>query len=185
MSCALFYGRPKHMAASDRISLLPAAPSFLLTLIGDPARFRDVTGVDAADGLRAFYVSGEVSPEWLASLRTTTGVNPWHHGFFVIEAESGQAIGGGGFKGEPDELGVVEIAYGIVPAFERRGFATDVARALVGFASDDTRVTLIRAHTRADNIGSRRVLEKAGFAYVGEVDDPDDGVVMRWERMTG
>lgn len=182
MAGGLFYGLSKRMASSDRISLLPAAPSYLLALIERPETFRDVSGVEAADGLRAFYVSGEVSPEWLARLRTATGFDPWRQGFLVIEAESNQAVGGAGFKGEPDELGVMEIAYGIVPAFEGRGFATDVARALVAFASGDTRVTRIRAHTRLDNIGSRRVLEKAGFVYVGDVDDPDDGVVMRWER---
>src|SRR6266511_3814277 len=56
-------------------------------------------------------------------------------------------IGNAGFKGPPDPGGMVEIAYGIVPGFEGRGFATEAATALVTFAFASGLVRLIRAHT--------------------------------------
>lgn len=40
---------------------------------------------------------------------------------------------------------MVEIAYGIVPSFEGRGYATEAARALIHFALETGDVTLIRA----------------------------------------
>jgi len=41
---------------------------------------------------------------------------------------------------------------------------------------------LVRAHTKADNAASARVLAKCGFLRTGEVIDPEDGLVSRWER---
>ena len=41
---------------------------------------------------------------------------------------------------------------------------------------------LLRAHTLPERSASCRVLEKAGFEYIGSVIDPDDGPVWRWER---
>lgn len=32
------------------------------------------------------------------------------------------------------------------------------------------------------NDASTRVLTKCGFAFIGEVIDPEDGLVLRWER---
>jgi RimJ/RimL family protein N-acetyltransferase len=40
----------------------------------------------------------------------------------------------------------------------------------------------VRAHTRLDTTASGRVLAACGFAPVGEVVDPEDGLVQRWER---
>lgn len=77
---------------------------------------------------------------------------------------------------------MVEIAYGIVPDFEGRGYATEAAALLVRFASENSEVRLIRAHTLPTKNASTRVLTKNGFKYIGEVVDPDDGLVWRWER---
>jgi hypothetical protein len=63
-----------------------------------------------------------------------------------------------------------------------RGLATEVARALTEFALADARVRTVHGHTKPDNAASARVLEKCGFHQVGEVIDPEDGPVVRWER---
>jgi len=76
----------------------------------------------------------------------------------------------------------VEIAYGIVPAYQGHGYATEAATALVTFALERVDVCTIRAHTMPDNNASMRVLVKAGFQLVGDVVDEEDGVVCRWER---
>jgi [ribosomal protein S5]-alanine N-acetyltransferase len=151
-------------------------------LIEEPERFEGVTGFRAADGLREFFVSGDVSPDWLSALRKASGPDPWRHGFFVVHRESGSAIGSAGFKGPPDAEGVVEIAYGIVPAYEGRGYATEAAGALVAFTLASGQVRVVRAHTLPEANASTHVLRKCGFHHVGDVVDPDDGLVWRWER---
>ncbi|HEY8503741.1 MAG TPA: GNAT family N-acetyltransferase [Gemmataceae bacterium] len=165
-----------------RLRLLPFSPEHYLALIEGAPQFEARFGLPAADGLRDFIVSGEVSPAWLARLRTATAADPWEHGFAVVHRESDTAIGTAGFKGPPDAAGMVEIGYGIAPGHQGRGYATEAAAALVSFAFGDDRVRLVRAHTLPENNASARVLAKCGFARVGEVVEPEDGLVWRWER---
>ena len=167
---------------TSRLTLRPCSPEHLLALIDQPERFETLLGLPAADGLRQFFVSDDVSPDWLAALRSARGPDPWRHGFFVIDRESGCVIGSAGFKGPPDRTGMVEIAYGIVPSREGRGYATEAAAALVRFALADEQVRLVRAHTLPMLNPSARVLEKCGFRNTGTFVDPDDGPVWRWER---
>ncbi len=124
----------------------------------------------------------EVSPVWVARLRASTEPDPWVHGFRVILRESGQEIGSVGFKAPPDDEGMVEIAYGISPEHQSRGYATEAAAALTDFALADSNVKIVRAHTLPERNASCRVLEKCGFEFLGEAIDPEDGTVWRWER---
>lgn len=166
---------------TQRLHLAPSSPALLVALIEQPERFEALAGLPAAAGLREFFVSGDVSPEWLARLRTTADADPWRHGFFVVDREQRAIIGTAGFKGPPDSNGMVEIAYGIVPSSEGRGYATEAAMALVRFALDTPGVTLVRAHTLPEANASTRVLTKCGFRHTDDVIDPDDGPVWRWE----
>ena len=167
---------------TPHLRLVPHSPANLLALIESREQFEVRSGLQAADGLREFFVSGDVSPEWLSRLRTSTVTDPWVHGFVVIHRESGSAIGSAGFKGPPDEQGSAEIAYGIVVSHQSRGYATEAAAALIAFALESGQVRLVRAHTLPTPNASTRVLTKCGFAYIGEVIDPEDGLVWRWER---
>ena len=123
----------------------------------------------------------EVSPEWLARAQALTSADPWVHGFSIVHRASGTVIGSCGYKGPPDLDAVVEIAYGVDPAYQGRGYATEAARALIAFSYDSGRVTIVCAHTRPEENASTHVLTKCGFARVGEVVDPEDGLVWRWE----
>lgn len=167
---------------TEHLLLRPYAGEELLALIEQPERFEALTGFPASPALRGFIVSDDVSPAWTASLRSIKGRDPWVLGFGVIEKETRSVIGGAGFKGQPDAAGIVEIAYGIVPSFEGRGYATEAARALIGFAQRDDKVRQIIAHTMPEANASTRVLRKCGFTFAGEVIDPEDGRVWRWER---
>jgi len=166
---------------TPRLHLVPWTPALLVTLIDQPERFDALAGFPAAAGLRECFVSGDVSPEWLGRLKAAASADPWRHGFFVVEREQRAIIGTAGFKGPPDADGMVEIAYGIVPSFEGRGYATEAAMALVRFARETADVTLIRAHTLPEANASTRVLAKCGFRHTDNVIDPDDGPVWRWE----
>ena len=167
---------------AHRITLLPCSAEQLVMLIDHPERFDKELGMSAATGLREFFVSDHVSPEWLRRLRRSNGTDPWLHGFFLVQREHRSIIGTAGFKGPPDAEGMVEIAYGIVPAFEGQGYATEATGALVGFAFASGHVRIVRAHTLPQANASSRVLLKCGFRHVGGVVDPDDGPVWRWER---
>jgi len=170
---------------TTHLRLVPHAPADLLALIQSVRLYEQRTGVPVAEGLREFLVSGEVSPDWVARLDASAGPDPWVHGFGVVHRDSGSLVGTVGFKGPPDGEGVVEIGYGIVPAHQGRGYATEAAGAVIGFALGDGRVRVVRAHTLPARNASTRVLEKLGFDFVGEVVDPEDGPVWRWETRAG
>jgi RimJ/RimL family protein N-acetyltransferase len=130
------------------------------------------------------YERAQVSADWLARMRATKAADPWVHAFRVVHRDTGSVVGSCSFKGPPVD-GVVEIAYGIYPDHERKGYATEVAQALVDYAFRCEEVRLVRAHTLPDAAASKRVLLKCGFRYVGETVDPEDGAVCRSERPVG
>ena len=52
-----------------------------------------------------------------------------------------------------------------------RGYATEAARLLLGFGRDELRLRRVVATCHPDNIGSARVLEKAGMRFEGRMRD--------------
>jgi [ribosomal protein S5]-alanine N-acetyltransferase len=172
-----------HLLETARLILVPSDPRQLTILYERPDEPVSIAGFRLAAELREFYASvkSQVSPQWLAGLRAAAP-DPWHHGFFLAERSRGEVIGTAGFKGPPDADGMVEIAYGVVPSVEGRGYATEAAGALVRFAAAEPGVRTIRAHTLPELNASTRVLRKCGFVHTGEVLDPEDGPVWRWER---
>jgi [ribosomal protein S5]-alanine N-acetyltransferase len=167
---------------TPRLRLVPYAPQDILAILDGYEPFAASFGTAAAEGLHEMYGSGDVSPAWLAQLRTCTSADPWQHGWAVVHKARGLVIGSVGFKGPPDGEGVAELAYGIVPSFQGQGHATEAAQGAIAWALADNRVQLLRAHTLPAANASTHVLAKCGFDFVGEVHDPEDGLVWRWER---
>ena len=104
--------------------------------------------------------------------------DPW--GCYLASVD-GETVGTCAFKGAPDADGVVEIAYMTFPAFEGRGHAKAMAAALVEVACGGG-ASLAIAHTLPEENASNGALRRIGFDYAGEVMDPEDGLVWRWER---
>ncbi len=163
------------------LRLRPLSAPALLALMESAEAFRQHFGVPAAEGLREFYDSPDVSESYREKLKAGQDQAPWLHGWAIIVREKPLVIGAAGFKGPPDSQGTVEIAYGIVPEFQGRGYATEAAHALIGFALRQPATKHIRAHTLPVRNASTGVLTKLGFKHVGEVIDPEDGKVWAWE----
>ncbi|MZJ51785.1 GNAT family N-acetyltransferase [Enterobacter hormaechei] len=56
-----------------------------------------------------------------------------------------------------------DIGYTVVPDAQGKGIASEALRAVCEYAFNQTGVKAINAYVLADNVGSVRVLEKAGF----------------------
>ena len=117
---------------------------------------------------------------------TSTGGSGSRPGRSAVDEPGGESInvviGMCGFTGPPDANGAVELAYGIAPTYQGKGYATEAAAALVAFASADPRVRIIRAHTLPEKNASTRVLEKCGFKKLGEIRDRENNLVWEWEK---
>jgi len=141
----------------------------------------------AAYGERAGLALGEhavllqrVAGETLRFMQATGAAAPWA-GYLTIDPVRRLVIGTCAFKGPPDADRVVEVAYFTFPSHEGRGYATAMARALRDQASADSAVRVVRAHTLPVLNASARILEKLGFRHMGEVLDPEDGLIWRWD----
>ncbi|GAB4554315.1 MAG: GNAT family N-acetyltransferase [Phycisphaerales bacterium] len=87
---------------------------------------------------------------------------------------------------DPESYGPdIEVGYRLAHAHWGRGYATEVARAIVAFAMDDhagPRLERVIGVTDPANEASKRVLVKAGLAYVGESEAYYDQTVSLYER---
>jgi ribosomal-protein-alanine N-acetyltransferase len=164
------------------LDLVPYTPADLIALIKGAAEFCSSFGIPAADGLREFLLGPEVSPGYVDMLRSSPEPDIWRHGFGLVHQSEGLVVGNTAFVGPPNDAGEVEIAYGVVPAFEGRGFATQAAEALTQFAFADERVRTVIAHTLPESNASTHILQKIGFAFAGDIEHPEDGTIWRWER---
>lgn len=123
----------------------------------------------------------QLSADWLAQFQASSEMDAWVHGFRLVRSDDAAVVGSCMFKGPPKD-GVVEIAYGIDPDQQGKGYATQAAHAMTDYASASGRVQLVIAHTLPDSAASQRVLAKCGFEFVREVLDPEDGLVWRFEK---
>jgi ribosomal-protein-alanine N-acetyltransferase len=61
------------------------------------------------------------------------------------------------------KAGVLELGYSLEQKYWGRGIATEMAIAILAHGFNDSAITEIVAVTTLDNMGSQRVLQKAGF----------------------
>ena len=168
------------MTESGRdITLLPLDQQAADALASDPDAFARQQAITFGPTWPAII---EIATQTARFLAATQPRWPWGS-YLAIEGRARRLVGTCGFKGNPDADGAVEIAYFTFPGEEGRGIATSIAARMVELASEATpAITLVRAHTLPEVNASGRVLTKNGFTPVGEVIDPEDGLVWRWER---
>ncbi|MDO8321548.1 MAG: GNAT family N-acetyltransferase [Phenylobacterium sp.] len=134
---------------TTRLRLRPLTPDdleHLVALHGDPEVMAFITGA----GETREIVETRSLPD-LLSRRT----------WLLFEAET--FLGWASLRLEGDEA---ELGYRLIRAAWGRGYASEAARALVDLGFRQLGLARIWGQTMAVNLGSRRVMEKAGLTYV-------------------
>jgi ribosomal-protein-alanine N-acetyltransferase len=80
---------------------------------------------------------------------------------------SGRLIGSIGFEWWAPEDFAAEIGYSLGRPYWNQGLMTEALRAVMRFGRDTLDLHRIQARVEAENIGSRRVMEKCGMQYEG------------------
>lgn len=97
----------------------------------------------------------------------------WLHFVVLAGGTAGRLlIGSAGYKGPPSPDGTVEVGYGIVRDQQRRGFASEAVRGLLGRAFREPKVRTVVAETLPELVGSIGVLTRCGFRLFGEGSAP-------------
>ena len=108
--------------------------------------------------------------QWtLAQVQTLPDDAIWRMYYITLPSTpeaAATAIGTCGFKAAPDALGMVELGYSVLPAYQRRGFASEATTALMdaAYAAGAREVV---AETLPHLTASRRVMVKCGMQLRG------------------
>lgn len=167
------------MIESANLRLIPCELRHFEAILGDGLELASMLGVSLDDDWLGFEAAKEAMPYSYEYLKAHPSAQDWWT-YLIIHTADNVLIGLGGFRGEADEHGMVEIGYSIASGYRRRGLATEAARAMVDYAFSHPHVERVDAHTLPEKNGSVRVLEKIGMKYAGAVNDPDDGEVWHW-----
>ena len=101
--------------------------------------------------------------------------------YLVIHRADKRLIGAGGFKGLPNEKGLVEIGYEITTDYREQGLGTEMAVALIRFAFGHAYIHRVIAHTEEEYNASVKILQKAGMRFVGTIKNKEGEDLWQWE----
>jgi ribosomal-protein-alanine N-acetyltransferase len=142
----------------------------------------------------AAQLGATFSAEWLEEVRWLAGFRakqlrerprdePWLLRP-IIRREAGwprEAIGYLNFHAGPDQHGMVEIGYTLLPAARGQGYAIEAVRAAFDWATRVHGVRRFRASVAPENERSLNLIGKLGFMRTGEQWDERDGLELVFE----
>src|SRR4051794_1230306 len=127
----------------------------LVELDGDPEVMRFINGGEATPREE---VRSRILPILFDYYERFEGLGFWA----AEERSTGRFLGWFHFRPHKDEDGEVELGYRLRRPAWGKGYATEGSRALVRKGFTESGVERVVAETMAVNLGSRRVMEKAG-----------------------
>ena len=158
---------------TKRLLLISFSLEFKKAAMSDRARLVEMLGVRVPEHWPGPDLE-EALPFFVENMEKAPSEPAWD--MIAIHKSDQAVIGDIGFMGGPDEEGVVEVGYSIVPEYRNRGYATEMARSLITWAFEEKGIKVVTAACRDENIGSIKVLEKAGMRRL----EPD-GNMLKWE----
>jgi len=110
-----------------------------------------------------------------------------HHDFAEIGLVLGitksalEIVGSAGFHDFPDENGMIEIGFGIVPEKQNQGYGVELLTGMWKMICKRSDVKTLRYTVSPENKPSMHIINKFGFKKVGEQIDPEDGLELIFE----
>lgn len=82
-----------------------------------------------------------------------------------------RVIGSAGIWNFDEKRTTVELSYGIAPEYQGQGYIKEALARIIDFAFQTLHLTTIEAYTEAENVPSRKLLERLRFEESGRTDD--------------
>lgn len=164
---------------SSRITLINCDEKLLKVVLDGEKQLSNALDVSIPDKWGEF--GKEVLEHILDKVKEQPTNAKWYF-YLPIETDTKSLLGSCGYKGAPDENGMVEIGYEVAEEYRNQGFATEITESLTKLAFSDNNVKKIQAHTAAHKNASVRVLEKCNFKFIEESFDLEDGFTWKWVK---
>lgn len=162
--------RPPSDLKTARLRLVAVTPEML------DAESKDI-------GLLASMLRAEAPGEWppadwepylLATIRAQLAMSPasigWHRYSLLVQGHNQTLIGClGAF---PKLGGEVELGYSTLPSFQRKGFGSEAAGALVSWLLRQPHVRRVSAQSFVSRPESIKVMQRCGMIFAGAGDEP-------------
>ena len=158
---------------TKRLQLIPFSLDLKKAAISDRARLVEMLGVNVPEHWPGADLM-EALPFFVENMEKAPSEPAWD--WIAIHTSEQAVIGDIGFMGGPDQEGIVEVGYSIVPEYRNQGYATEMARGLIAWALQEKGIKLVIAACLDNNVGSIKVLEKVGMRRL----EPD-GNMLKWE----
>ena len=100
--------------------------------------------------------------------------------WLVIDRSMNTIVAELGFKGTPGKDGDIEIGYGTMPGFEKRGYMTEAVSGMLDWAASRPDVRIMLAETDDDNLASIRIVQKNDFTFWER-----RGKMLWWKKFVG
>jgi RimJ/RimL family protein N-acetyltransferase len=160
------------LITTERLELIPGTAEIFAARVDDRNALARFLGALVPDNWPPELYDQD-AVDWTAKyLSENPDAVGWLLWFVVLrstETGSGErtVIGCCGFKGKPMADGTCEIGYGVLPQFQRAGYAPEATRALIRWAFSHTDVSRVIAETYPELKPSIRVMEKNGLRFAG------------------
>ena len=149
-----------------RLDLVPSTAAHLRAELSDRAAFARMLGVRVPTAWPP-PLYDRAALKYTLKRQRAGPQGGWSTWYLLLRTDAAPVLAGiCGFKGPPQE-GMVEVGYGILQRFQRRGLATEATAALTRWAFSHPRIERVIAHTLAELAPSLRVLKKLGFTQRG------------------
>jgi len=159
---------------TPRLTLIPATAALVQAEIGPQDLFSQTLGAKVPENWPPELLV-DALPFFLEQLKQDLALVGWLSWYWVLRRtapEEALLIGGGGFKGQPQD-GAIEIGYSILPQYQGRGYATEAVAGLLAWVFSCDEVTRVMAEAPQENRASIRVLAKLGFDHTGQGSEAD------------
>ncbi len=151
---------------TERLELLPLSIAVCeAVLAGERHQAGVMLGADLGGWPRETELRGAFAG-YIAGLQLDPSVAAWQGRAIVLRDER-IVIGSANLKGRPTADGRVEVGYGLVDAYQGRGYAREAVAALLDYAYGHPGVRYVTAEIEPTNTRSVHLVETLGFTATG------------------
>jgi [ribosomal protein S5]-alanine N-acetyltransferase len=171
---------------SQRLELVSLSPRFIEALL---AGRRDEAAVEGGFTFPESWPDAHDAGFLALRLRQMLErpeIQEWFVYAVVLPEGERPMIGHAGFHGPPGVNAVkapdaVEVGYSVFEPYRRRGYATEVVRALIDWASSEHDIHRFIASISPGNEPSLALVNRLGFKHIGQHWDEEDGEELEFE----